>query len=123
MTMKRDCGLHLLLTLKECSLDKLEGYDILYQLLAELPSWIGMTLIDRPRLVYYTPPKNKPGDNYGLSGFAMLAESHVSLHTWPEYKKVYLDVFSCKAFDTLKTTRSLIRFFEGKIDKIQIVQR
>jgi S-adenosylmethionine decarboxylase len=40
----------------------------------------------------------KPED-WGLSGFVLIAESHISIHTFPEKKFVSVDIFSCKAFD------------------------
>ncbi len=47
--------------------------------------------------------------NGGISGVAVLAESHISVHTWPEKGYAAFDVFSCgdsipeKAIDVLKT--------------------
>lgn len=45
----------------------------------------------------------------GLTGFVLLAESHISIHTWPEWNLVAVDIFTCgskampqKAFDYLK---------------------
>jgi S-adenosylmethionine decarboxylase proenzyme len=32
---------------------------------------------------------------HGVSGFALIAESHISIHTWPEYKYAAVDVFTC----------------------------
>lgn len=32
---------------------------------------------------------------YGISGVIVIAESHVTLHTWPENKIACIDVFSC----------------------------
>ncbi len=46
--------------------------------------------------------------NYGVSGVAVLAESHISVHTWPEREYAAFDVFMCgdsmpeKAVDVLK---------------------
>ena len=39
-----------------------------------------------------------PSD-WGISGFVMIAESHISIHTFPERHEVSIDVFSCKEFD------------------------
>lgn len=32
---------------------------------------------------------------HGVSGVAVLAESHISVHTWPEYGYAALDIFTC----------------------------
>jgi len=33
--------------------------------------------------------------NQGVSGVAVLSESHISIHTWPEYEYAALDIFMC----------------------------
>ena len=33
----------------------------------------------------------------GFTGVVCLAESHVSIHTWPEYKKMAIDIFICNS--------------------------
>ncbi len=35
------------------------------------------------------------GDGFGVTGVVLLAESHISIHTWPEYKYAAIDVFVC----------------------------
>ncbi len=47
----------------------------------------GATLL-HIHLHHFTP-------NAGVSGVAMLAESHISIHTWPECSYAALDVFMC----------------------------
>ncbi|MBN1637139.1 MAG: S-adenosylmethionine decarboxylase proenzyme [Deltaproteobacteria bacterium] len=46
---------------------------------------------------------------HGVSGVVVIAESHLSIHTWPEYGYAAVDIFTCgetvdpwKAFDYLK---------------------
>lgn len=35
------------------------------------------------------------GDQGGITGVAILVESHISLHTWPEHDYIALDIFLC----------------------------
>ena len=35
------------------------------------------------------------GKDYGISGLAILAESHISVHTWPERDYIAFDIFMC----------------------------
>lgn len=63
----------------------------------------------------------------GMSGFWLLCESHLSFHTWPEEKRVFVDLFSCgDEKRTKRTINSLIAAFEqldGKIEKKRDVKR
>ncbi len=58
----------------------------------------------------------------GLTGIACLAESHISVHTWPEQEFAAFDVFMCGdakpelAIDVLK------HYFGGK-EKVTVLQR
>jgi len=42
------------------------------------------------------------GEGYGVTGVVILAESHMSIHTWPEISYAALDVFMCGSCDTSK---------------------
>lgn len=39
------------------------------------------------------------GEGQGISGLAVLAESHISVHTWPERNYIALDIFMCGKTD------------------------
>jgi S-adenosylmethionine decarboxylase len=63
----------------------------------------------------------------GLSGVAVLAESHISVHTWPEKAFAAFDIFMCgdscpdNAVDTLKhafqpTSLSMVEHLRGATD-------
>lgn len=44
----------------------------------------------------------------GVTGFILLSESHISIHTWPEHNFAAIDVFSCNAFD-MESVKSLLQ--------------
>ena len=61
------------------------------------PDRIGMTKIITPHVLTYNGPVP---EDWGVSGFVIIAESHISVHTFPDRSFVQVDVFSCKDFDT-----------------------
>ena len=75
----------------------LEDADTIYQFLDQYPDAIGMTKITPPHVYIYEG--QKPED-VGVSGFVLIAESHISVHTFPARQYINIDVFSCKDFDT-----------------------
>ena len=48
----------------------------------------------------------------GVSGVAVLAESHISVHTWPERNFAAFDVFMCGKCDPMDALPILRQFFE-----------
>ena len=78
-------GTHLLLDCWEAQhLDDLERVEAA---LREAVAAAGATLL-HIHLHHFTP-------NGGISGVAVLAESHISIHTWPERQFAALDIFMC----------------------------
>jgi S-adenosylmethionine decarboxylase proenzyme len=51
---------------------------------------------------------------YGLSGVLVLAESHFSIHTWPEYNAAAVDLFSCKEIHPEKAIDYLKKSFDAE---------
>lgn len=50
-------------------------------------------------------------DSGGISGVALLAESHISIHTWPERGFAAIDIFMCGACEPERTVPVLERYF------------
>jgi S-adenosylmethionine decarboxylase len=82
----------------------LESEELIYQLLDDYPAQIGMTKVTPPYVFRYIG--SKPED-WGISGFVLIAESHISIHTFPERCYVNIDVFSCKDFDSEQAIKDL----------------
>ena len=55
-----------------------------------------MTKMTPPQVYTY---QGKQSEDWGLSGFVLIAESHISVHTFPDRGHVNVDIFSCKSFD------------------------
>ena len=87
----------------------LESEDMIYDLLDRYPSQIGMTKVAPPQVFKYIG--SKP-DDWGISGFVLIAESHISIHTFPERCYVNIDIFSCKDFDSEYAIQELKAIFE-----------
>ena len=99
---------------------KLRDMDQTYQLLDGYPSEIGMTKISPPYVFRYVG--TKPED-WGVSGFVLIAESHISIHTFPDRGYVNVDIFSCKLFDAQKAIAYIQRHFNLSDAKSCVLKR
>ena len=59
----------------------------------------------------------------GLSGVAVLAESHISIHTWPEHGYAAIDVFMCGQTEPHKSIDVLRRAFEAETIEVDELRR
>ena len=87
-----------------CDAEKLKDVDLVFSFLDEYPSQIGMTKIIPPQV--YTYRGQKPED-WGVSGFVIIAESRISAHTFPDKGYFNIDAFSWKAFDVTESLEDL----------------
>jgi len=79
-------GRHLLLELKICNEEVLNDLDLLKRYLNEAAVQSGATVVGES--FYHFSP-------HGVSGVVNIAESHISIHTWPEFRYAAVDVFTC----------------------------
>ena len=113
-------GLHLMLDGYGCDPERLESEDFVYRFLNEFPGDIGMTKVMSP---YVSRCEATDGTRCGLSGFVLIAESHVSVHTFPSSGCVSIDIFSCKSFDTSAAESEIVRRFRIKQVERTILDR
>jgi S-adenosylmethionine decarboxylase len=79
-------GRHLLLELFDCDLDAINNLQGVKQTLVEAARRAQATIVD---VVFHE------FNPFGISGVVVIAESHLSIHTWPEYRYAAVDIFSC----------------------------
>lgn len=63
-------------------------------ILTNLPAELGMHILMPPQIIL--APELGAKDPGGYSGFVIIAESHISIHTFPERRFVSADVYTCK---------------------------
>jgi S-adenosylmethionine decarboxylase len=88
-------GRHLLLELHDCSSETLNSLDGVKNAMVEAARRAEATIID---VVFHE------FNPFGISGVVVIAESHLSIHTWPEHRYAAVDIFSCG--DTLKPSEA-----------------
>ena len=113
-------GPHLMLDLRQCRKDKLSDYNLVFNTLNDLPGKIGMTKITQP---YVFPYSGLVPEDKGITGTVIIAESHISIHTFQEKDYCFIDVFSCKDFDVDVAANFLVDAFESKDYDKHVVNR
>jgi len=116
-------GRHLLLELKNCDKEALDNLDFLRESLNEAAVRCGATVVGEA-FHHFSPQ--------GVSGVVNIAESHISVHTWPEYGYAAVDVFTCgedvepeKAIDVImqrlsSDTCSMIELRRGIVENSKV---
>ena len=112
--------IHVMLDLYGCKPQLLANEALLRRVLDEYPTRIGMEKVSPVELRDITT--SNPLDN-GFSGFVIIATSHVSLHAWPPYGMVNIDVFSCEDFDVNDTIAFARQMFQTNDVEVHVVER
>ena len=79
-------GRHLLLELFDCDAEAINSLETVKTSMVEAARRAQATIVDV--LFHEFNP-------FGISGVVVIAESHLAIHTWPEYRYAAVDVFSC----------------------------
>ncbi len=99
-------GTHLLIELRDCNPSILKDLEKVKNTLISAAKEAKATIIDSS-FHEFNP--------FGISGVVVIAESHLTIHTWPEYGYAAVDIFTCG--DVIKpeiAASYLIKQFESK---------
>lgn len=103
-----DFGPHLMLDCRQCDYDKISDQAYVYKVLDELPAAIGMTKIFPP---YVFPYDGLVPEDKGVSGVVLIAESHLTFHSFTDKDYFFFDIFSCKSFPLEPVIEYIIKAF------------
>ena len=79
-------GRQILVEFYDCNTELLNNRDLIDKYLNEAVEKSGATIVTST-FHTFSP--------FGVSGVVVIAESHVSIHTWPEYGYAAVDIFTC----------------------------
>lgn len=96
-------GRHLLVELHGCNADLLKKLDFIRDVMTAAARAIGATIFDTAFHEFHP---------FGVSGVVVIAESHLSIHTWPEYRYAAVDIFTCG--DTLRPEDAAV-YISGRL--------
>jgi len=106
---------HIILDLYNCDPSILDSPEKIKEILIKAVKESNTTLIDI-KIHEFSP--------FGVSGFALISESHISIHTWPESKYAGVDIYTCgtKALPE-KAVKFIIKKFKCKKPSILKIER
>jgi S-adenosylmethionine decarboxylase len=108
-------GTHLLVELRECNPEILKDLTRVKNALVSAAREAKATIVDIS-FHEFNP--------FGISGMVVIAESHLSIHTWPEYSYAAVDIFTCGDIIKPEVAASfLIEQFESKNPSIVELKR
>jgi len=113
-------GPHLMLDCYGCPKEKLSDIDFVFNVLDTFPEKIKMTKIMPPYVFKY---HGKVPSDWGISGVVLIAESHISIHTFPDKEHAFIDIFSCKDFDTDYARSELLGKFQASHHEVVLLNR
>ncbi|MDA8088442.1 MAG: adenosylmethionine decarboxylase [Nitrospiraceae bacterium] len=79
-------GTHLLVDLRDCNIEAIRDLEYVKDALVQAAKAASATVVD-VSFHEFNP--------FGISGMVVIAESHLSIHTWPEYGYAAVDIFTC----------------------------
>jgi S-adenosylmethionine decarboxylase len=118
--MEESFGPHITLDLKNCPKELLSNYNLHFEYLKQLPELIQMTPITQP---YVFPYSGLIPSDKGITGIVVIAESHISIHSFEEKGYSFIDIFSCKDFDIDKAVQITLDMFKPESYEINVVKR
>ncbi len=108
-------GIHLLIELWSCNRKKIDTLDYLEKIMVQAAEVAGATVL-KSAFQDFNPQ--------GVSGVVVIAESHLTIHTWPEHGYAAVDIFTCgTTVDPWKATGFLQKELEAGDIQVRDFQR
>ena len=108
-------GKHILIELWDCDKTVLDSVEKVETMMVEAAKKAKVTIVEKC-FHKFSP--------YGVSGVVVIAESHLAIHTWPEYNYAAVDFFTCnKNCNTDIAVEYLKENFHSKKFSVNVIKR
>ncbi len=108
-------GRHLLIELQDCDREVLNDLGFLRDAMVAAAVGCGATVMGES-FHHFSPQ--------GVSGVVVIAESHLSIHTWPEYGYAAVDIFTCgTSVEPEKAVEALVEKLGSKNHSLMEIPR
>lgn len=97
---------HIILDAYNCRKEHLSNAEKIDKAIRDIAKLCGMTLLHGPVVLEGVP------ENPGVTGFAIIDFSHISVHTFTRDKEMCVDIFSCKPFNYEKVSEYVKSAFD-----------
>lgn len=105
-------GRHILVEFLNCKADVLNDVVQIEKAMVEAAQIAGATVINST-FHHFSP--------YGVSGVVVIQESHLAIHTWPEYRYAAVDLFTCgDTVDPWVSFEHLKKAFEASYSALEM---
>ncbi len=123
-TKKVKFGEHLIFDAYGCDPKKLNDPKLCVKVMTDVCKMGGMRALTEPVLVNASSNEALGGkDPGGYSGFLIIQESHISVHTFVKRGFVTIDVYSCKAFQAEGIVEYLKKAFGSRDEQVIKLER
>ncbi len=107
-------GKHIILELYGCPAELLSQPNEIQQVMESVAAIMNATVV-KSTFHHFSP--------LGVSGVVIIMESHLTIHTWPEYGYAAVDIFTCGILDIEAGVRLLEQELKASKMKQQMIER
>ena len=110
-----EVGRHAIANIYNCKIDDMDNVEKIKEIIMEAANETKLHIVDS---IFH---KFSP---IGISGVLILSESHLTIHTWPEYNFIAIDVFTCgTSFNPERTCEIIAKKFKSDTYDIKEIKR
>ncbi len=112
--MEEALGKHYIIEFHHCDVDQISNVPEVEEVLLNAVDKAGATYVSHDTHQF---------DPVGVSAVVMIAESHFTIHTWPEKEYAAMDIFTCGVMEAQNAIDYIKEKFQADHCKVTLLER